>query len=320
WATNAGGWVDTTKWAAGDFNGDGKSDIAASWNNGGSLSTAVYLSDGSRFPGWSQWSDRDGGWIDGTPWVAGDFNGDRKADLATVWNNGGSNTITVSLSTGSGFKRSHWATNAGGWVDTTKWAAGDFNGDGKSDIAASWANGDPNPPAPSEEQRFLDLINSERQKFGCVPLKADPKLTETARAHSKDLAGNPNLTAANTENRGHVGSDGSLPWDTNGGATTGRIHRDLGASAAQAQGENVHWGKGDTFDKAMDDWMNHDEASKWGHKYNIMGCDPDDPKNPYSNGDIARYNPPPTVNYKLVGVGIDQAADGTVYITQDFAG
>ncbi|MGW7099676.1 CAP domain-containing protein [Streptomyces sp. NPDC054838] len=177
-----------------------------------------------------------------------------------------------------------------------------------------------NPPAPSEEQRFLDLINSARQKFGCVPLKADPKLTETARAHSKDLAGNPNLTATGTENRGHVGSDGSLPWDTNGGATTGRIHGDLGASAAQAQGENVHWGKGDTFDKAMDDWVNHDEGSKWGHKYNIMGCDPDDPKNPYSNGDISRYNPPPTVNYKLVGVGIDQAADGTVYITQDFAG
>ncbi|MFJ7070301.1 hypothetical protein, partial [Streptomyces sp. NPDC101115] len=43
------------------------------------LSTAVYLSDGSRFPGWTQWSDRDGGWIDGTPWVAGDFNGDKKA-------------------------------------------------------------------------------------------------------------------------------------------------------------------------------------------------------------------------------------------------
>ncbi|MEU6895567.1 CAP domain-containing protein [Streptomyces sp. NPDC046557] len=177
-----------------------------------------------------------------------------------------------------------------------------------------------NPPAPSEEQRFLDLINSARQRFGCAPLKADPQLTATARSHSKDLAGNPNLTATGTENRGHVGSDGSLPWDTNGGATTGRIHGDLGPSAAQAQGENVHWGKGDTFDKAMDDWMNHDEGSKWGHKYNIMGCDPDDPKNPYSNGDIARYSPPPTVNYKLVGVGIDQAADGTVYITQDFAG
>ncbi|MFC6981827.1 hypothetical protein [Streptomyces cirratus] len=47
---------------------------------------------------------------------------------------------------------------------------------------------------PQEEQRFLDLINTACPKFGCAPLKADPKLTETAPA--QDLAGNPNLTAA----------------------------------------------------------------------------------------------------------------------------
>jgi hypothetical protein len=47
---------------------------------------------------------------------------------------------TGSQSTGSGFTRSHWAINAGGWVDSTAWLAGDFNRNGKSDIAASWNN------------------------------------------------------------------------------------------------------------------------------------------------------------------------------------
>ncbi|KOV14531.1 hypothetical protein ADK60_28350, partial [Streptomyces sp. XY431] len=73
WATNAGGWLDSTQWLGGDFNGDRKDDIAASWNNHGQLSTAVFLSDGSRFPGWTQWSDLDGGWIDAAKWVDGDF-------------------------------------------------------------------------------------------------------------------------------------------------------------------------------------------------------------------------------------------------------
>ncbi|MFF4413478.1 hypothetical protein ACFYY8_13175, partial [Streptosporangium sp. NPDC001559] len=71
-------------------NRNGKSDLAASWNSGDTLSTAVYLSDGSRFPGWTQWSNRDGGWIDAPSqkWVAGDFNGDRRTDIAAIWNDG----------------------------------------------------------------------------------------------------------------------------------------------------------------------------------------------------------------------------------------
>ena len=105
----------------------GSADLAGAWNDGGLLSTAVYLSNGRRFPGWTQWSVRDGGWIDSARWAAGDFNGDRRTDLVAIWNNGGQNTLTVSQSTGSSFMRRHWATNAGGWSDTTVWCAGQFN-------------------------------------------------------------------------------------------------------------------------------------------------------------------------------------------------
>ena len=149
WATGAGGWIDTTAWMAGDFNGDGKTDLAGSWNDGGQLSTAVFPSDGGRFQPHTQWSARDGGWIDAAKWVAGDFNGDGKTDLGAIWSNGGTNTLTVSQSTGTGFTRSHWATNAGGWIDTTAWMAGDFNGDHKTDIAGSWNDADP-APVPEE--------------------------------------------------------------------------------------------------------------------------------------------------------------------------
>lgn len=138
WLLDAGGWMDSTVYMAGDFNGDGKSDIAAAWNNGGKTSVAVFLSDGGKFPGWTQWSDRDGGWGDTVRWVAGDFDGDGKTDVGAAWNNNGLVTLTVRKSDGVKFKPVHWLVNAGRWFDASVFLAGDFNGDGKFDIAQMW--------------------------------------------------------------------------------------------------------------------------------------------------------------------------------------
>jgi hypothetical protein len=91
-----------------------RASLAAPWNDGGLTTIAVYPSDGSRFPGWAQWAIRDGGWGDEVKWTSGDFNGDGKSDIGAIWNNGGSNTLTVRLSNGEAFSHQHWLVNLTG--------------------------------------------------------------------------------------------------------------------------------------------------------------------------------------------------------------
>ena len=138
WLADAGGWANSTVWLPGDYNGDGKTDVAGVWNNGGKASVAVFLSNGQKFPGWTQWSDRDGGWADSVKWFAGDFNGDGRTDIGAAWNNNGRTTLTVRLSTGTALTHVHWLNDAGRWSNNSVFVSGDFNGDGKSDVAELW--------------------------------------------------------------------------------------------------------------------------------------------------------------------------------------
>ncbi len=141
WSVRQGGWMDNVKWFADDFNGDGRTDIGAAWNNGGTTLT-VRLSTGSRF-NHSHWSVNAGNWSDSSVFVAGDFNGDGRADVARLWNDLGQNSTSVSLSNGASFGGpSDWSVRDGGWIvgDAVKWFAGDFNGDGRTDIGAAWNN------------------------------------------------------------------------------------------------------------------------------------------------------------------------------------
>src|SRR5262249_23008537 len=134
WAVNQGPWIDTTTWLAGDFNGDGLCDVAAIWNDGGMATFTVFPSTGSGFGPAVDWAKRDGGWADNIKWVAGDFDGDGFTDIAAIWNDGGMNTITVRRSVRTAFQTSHWRIRTGGWMNSTKWVAGDFDGDGRFDI------------------------------------------------------------------------------------------------------------------------------------------------------------------------------------------
>lgn len=138
WLPNAGGWVNTTAYLPGDFDRDGRMDLAAVWNDGNYTTVTVYRSNGARFLAPTLWSVRDGGWADSVKWVAGDFNADGRTDLGAAWNNNGSTTLTVRLSTGEGFTQAHWSVNAGPWRDSSVFVAGDFNRDGRADIAQLW--------------------------------------------------------------------------------------------------------------------------------------------------------------------------------------
>lgn len=138
WLASAGGWRDSSIYMAGDFNGDGLSDVAGVWDNGGQVSIAVFLSDGASFPGWTQWSDRDGGFHPMWKWMAGDFDGDGKDDIGAAWGGQGNLNLTVRRSTGSGFVQEHWLIDGGHWWEASAFLAGDFTGDGRADIAQMW--------------------------------------------------------------------------------------------------------------------------------------------------------------------------------------
>ncbi|MDR3702882.1 MAG: FG-GAP-like repeat-containing protein [Candidatus Sulfopaludibacter sp.] len=118
--------------ALGDFDGDGKVDLAVA--NYGGNDVSVLLGNGSG--GFTQ-AGASPFPVGTSPYsvVVGDFNGDGKADLATA--NLGSNTVTVLLGNGSGgFTQETGSPFAAGSAPISL-AVADFNGDGKTDMAVA---------------------------------------------------------------------------------------------------------------------------------------------------------------------------------------
>jgi uncharacterized delta-60 repeat protein len=138
-ATNAqwgNNWNEAANWKdvrAGDFNGDGKADIAGRASYDGSWWVAS--SSGTTFTH-SQW----GVWNEAAGWKdvrVGDFNGDGKSDIAGRTSTG---QWWMATSTGAGSTNALWTNwnEAGNWRDV---CVGDFNGDGKADIAGRTSTG-----------------------------------------------------------------------------------------------------------------------------------------------------------------------------------
>ncbi|MCG5217278.1 FG-GAP repeat domain-containing protein, partial [Streptosporangium sp. KLBMP 9127] len=116
---------------AGDFNGDGLSDLMAVkkdtnklhiWNGKGANNFATAIELG---PGWAPYAN--------TLMSLGDVNGDGKTDIGAVHNDTG----TLYVWNGKGGNQFGSSTEIGsGWTPFTRPIAGDFNGDGISDLMA----------------------------------------------------------------------------------------------------------------------------------------------------------------------------------------
>ena len=112
--------------AIGDFNRDGKQDIATA--NYNSATVSILLGDG--LGGLSAATNVAVG-VRPSSVAVGDFNGDGKQDIATA--NNTSNTVSIRL--GDGLGGFSGTTNVVVGSEPTSVAVGDFNSDGKQDIA-----------------------------------------------------------------------------------------------------------------------------------------------------------------------------------------
>ncbi|QBR04512.1 trypsin-like serine protease (plasmid) [Streptomyces sp. S501] len=149
----------TDKWnesamksVTGDFNGDGRGDIATLHGNSDASVTA-YVALGQANGGFSEpthaWAALPGGEFHisyMTPQV-GDFNGDGRDDLA-VWSANAKTGVTklfTFTSKQSGTFNTpfeSWIAPAGSWArSSTKFVTGDFNGDGREELSVFYKQG-----------------------------------------------------------------------------------------------------------------------------------------------------------------------------------
>ena len=135
WATRQGGFWNAQKWLAGDFDGDGSADLANVFNDLGVTSIDVHRSTGAAFA-FQRWATGVSGFWDTQKWLAGRFVFPvSNTDLVNVFNDNGQVSVDAYTPSGFTFVFQRRTSEQGGFWDTQKWLAGDFDGDGAADLA-----------------------------------------------------------------------------------------------------------------------------------------------------------------------------------------
>ncbi|GAA2631908.1 CAP domain-containing protein [Streptomyces axinellae] len=126
--------------------------------------------------------------------------------------------------------------------------SGSGEGSGEEEKSGSGGAIKSSDPETAAEREVLTLVNQERAKAGCQPVKADSGLAGLAQDFSEDMAGRGFFS--------HTDPDGRSPWD-----------RAEAAGVSDLGGENIARGQANAR-SVMDSWMNSP-----GHRANILNCD-----------------------------------------------
>ncbi len=146
WHAGAGSW----DWAgsmltAGDYNGDNKDDIGILYGYAAQrdVKTFVFPSTGSSFAAPQMWWDSGPGnwdWV-GSKLTSGDYNGDKKDDMAVLYGYAAQHQSRAFIFTSNGTNAFNkptawWDSGPGNWDWVgSKLTSGDYNGDKKDDMA-----------------------------------------------------------------------------------------------------------------------------------------------------------------------------------------